>query len=68
MEKIERPGGAYVTRYRLDFEVKIVATEIRIYADADGKFQIPESMRAKCFTGYDSWNRGLFIQYEHHGE
>ena len=42
VEEIGTPRGAYVTRHRLDFEVKTVATEIRIYADAEGKFQIPE--------------------------
>ena len=40
-----------MTRYRLDLEVKTVATEIRIYADADGKFRIPEGMRGEVFYG-----------------
>lgn len=51
VEEIGTPGGTYVTRYRLDFEVKTVATEIRIYADADGKFRIPEGMRGEVFYG-----------------
>ena len=51
VEEIGKPGGAFVTRYRLDLEVKTVATEIRIYADADGKFRIPEGMRGEVFYG-----------------
>lgn len=51
VEEIGTPGGAYVTRYRLDLEVKTVATEIRIYADAEGRFQIPEGMQGEVFYG-----------------
>ena len=51
VEEIGTPGGAYVTRYRLDLKVKTVATEIRIYADADGKYQIPKGMEGEVFYG-----------------
>ena len=51
VEEIGTPGGAYVTRYRLDLDVKTVATEIRIYEDAEGKFQIPEGMGGDVFYG-----------------
>ena len=51
VEEIGRPGQAYVTRYRLDFEIHTIATEIRIYADEAGKYQIPEEMKAEVFYG-----------------
>ena len=35
----------YVTRYRIDLEVKATATEMRFYADENGKFHIPEELR-----------------------
>ena len=39
----------YVTRYVVDLEVASVITEVRIYADADGKYHIPEEYRG-CVT------------------
>ena len=41
--------GRYVTRYVVDLEVASVITEVRIYADADGKYHIPEEYRG-CVT------------------
>ena len=41
----------YVTRYCLDLDIKVTATEIRIHADADGKFHIPDAYRADVFYG-----------------
>ena len=38
MEEIGTEGRPYITRYRLDLDIKTVATEIRIYADDNGKF------------------------------
>ena len=35
----------YVTRCRLDLEVKAIATELRFYVDENGKFHIPEELR-----------------------
>ena len=51
IEEIGTPGGAYVTRYRLDLETHTIVTEIRIYADAEGKYPIPEEMKAEVFYG-----------------
>ena len=51
VEEIGDPGKAYVTRYRLDLEIRPVATEIRIYADENGKFQIPPQLRAEVTYG-----------------
>ena len=42
-------SGKYVTRYVVDLEVAAVVTEIRIYAGADGRFDIPEAYRS-CVT------------------
>ena len=40
------PGNKkYVTRYRLDLQVKAIATELRFYVDENGTYQIPEEMR-----------------------
>lgn len=39
---IGKKSGKYITRYVLDTEVVVTATEVRIYADKDGKFQVPK--------------------------
>lgn len=46
--ELNRP---YVTRYMLDLEVKVVATEYRIYADDNGKFQIPDELKGDVCYG-----------------
>lgn len=51
VEEIGEPGRAYVSRYRLDLEIRPVATEIRIYAGENGKFHIPEQLRAEVTYG-----------------
>ncbi len=51
VEEIGNPGGNYITRYRLDLEIKTVATEIRIYADENGKFQVPDDLKAEVSYG-----------------
>lgn len=45
------PTRAYVTRYKLDLDIQTVATEIRIYAEEDGKFRIPDSLKADVTYG-----------------
>ena len=45
------PNRPYVTKYMLDLEVKVVATEYRIYADENGKFQIPDELKGDVFYG-----------------
>ena len=37
-------SGNYITRYIVDLDVKAVATEVRIYADKEGKYNIPEEL------------------------
>lgn len=51
VEEIGIPGRPYATRYRLDLDVKTVATEIRIYADDEGKFQIPAELGGEVTYG-----------------
>lgn len=51
IEEIGTPGRAYITRYRLDLEVKTAAAEIRIYADENGKFQVPDEYKAEVSYG-----------------
>jgi len=51
IEEIGTPGRNYITRYRLDLDVKTVATEIRIYADDDGKFHVPDVLKAEVSYG-----------------
>lgn len=51
VEEIGTPGRPYITRYRLDLEVKTVAAEIRIYADDEGRFQIPAELRGDVTYG-----------------
>lgn len=50
-EEIGTPGRNYITRYRLDLEARAVATEIRIYADDNGKFQVPDELKADVSYG-----------------
>ena len=51
IEEIGTPGRAYVTRYRLDLKVTATAAEIRIYADENGKFQVPDEYKADVSYG-----------------
>ncbi|MGL5456518.1 MAG: IS66 family transposase, partial [Enterobacterales bacterium] len=51
IENIGVPGRDYITRYRLDLKVKTTATEIRIHADDNGKFQVPDDLKADVSYG-----------------
>lgn len=51
VEEIGTPTGNYTVRYRLDLEVQAVATEIRIYQDKDGKYPVPDSLKAEVSYG-----------------
>lgn len=41
----------YVTRYRLDLSVKATAAEIRLHAEKNGKYNIPDGYRADVSYG-----------------
>lgn len=51
IKEIGTPGRAYITSYRLDLKVTVTAEEIRIYADENGKFQVPDEYKADVFYG-----------------
>ena len=51
IEEIGVPGRPYITRYRLDLDVKVMATEIRIYADDAGKYQLPPELKGDVTYG-----------------
>lgn len=51
IKEIGIPGRAYITRYRLDLKVNATAEEIRIYADENGKFQVPDEYKADVSYG-----------------
>ena len=51
LEEIGVKGRVYVSRYRLDLKIRTVATEIRIYADEEGKYAIPDQMKAEVYYG-----------------
>lgn len=46
-----REGNPYVTRYKLDFDIRTIATEYRIYANEDGKFLIPDELKGDVVYG-----------------
>ena len=51
---IGKPSGQnYVTKYVVDLKVEPVVTEIRIYADENGKFHIPPEYRSDVTYGAD---------------
>lgn len=51
VKEIGTSGRDYITRYRLDLKVAATAEEIRIYADENGKFQVPDEYRADVSYG-----------------
>lgn len=51
IQEIGVRGRAYVTRYRLDLDIRTVATEIRIYADDDGRYRIPDDLKGDVTYG-----------------
>lgn len=51
LRHIGRKSGSYVVRYVLDLDTKATATEVRIYADADGKYRIPPECRSQVTYG-----------------
>lgn len=51
VEHVGIPSDDYVVRYRLDFEARAVATEIRIYKDDGGKYPVPSDLRTEVTYG-----------------
>lgn len=54
VRNIGDPSGAkYVTKYVIDLNIAPVITEIRIYADKEGRFHIPPEYRSDVTYGAD---------------
>lgn len=51
LEEVGTPGRPFITRYRLDLDVNVVATHIRIYADDAGKFQVSPELKGEVTYG-----------------
>ncbi|MBQ8190041.1 MAG: transposase [Lachnospiraceae bacterium] len=51
IENIGTSEGKYITKYVMDLEVIPVIREIRIYADSDGRFHVPEEYRSDVTYG-----------------
>lgn len=51
VEEVGNPCRPYITRYRLDLDVKTVATEVRIHMDDAGKYQIPPELKGDVTYG-----------------
>ncbi len=64
VEEIGTPGRPYITRYRLDLDIKTTATEIRIYADDAGKFQIPPELKGDVTYGKNIQAIAAFLYSE----
>lgn len=63
-ETIGTPSGDYITRYRLDLAVRPVATEVRIYADSDGKYHVPSGLKAEVTYGETIQAMAAFLYSE----
>lgn len=64
MEEIGIPSRPYITRYRLDLDVKTVATEIRIHADDAGKYQVPPELKGDVTYGREIRAVAAFLYSE----
>lgn len=54
IKTVGNPGTSlYVTKYVIDLDVETVVTEVRIYADQDGKIHIPPEYRSDVAYGAD---------------
>lgn len=51
IEEIGTPSEKYVVRYRLDLDIQAVAAEIRIYRDENGKYPVPDDLKAEVSYG-----------------
>lgn len=51
VKHIGEESQKYIVRYVLDLDIAATATEVRIYADKDGKYQVPEEYRSEVTYG-----------------
>lgn len=54
----------YVTKYVVDLKVETVVTEVRIYADEQGKFNIPAQYRSDVTYGENVKSLAVFLYSE----
>lgn len=47
----DRSSGKYLTKYVIDLDVRPRITEVRIYADAEGRFSVPAQYRSDVIYG-----------------
>ena len=51
IKEIGTRSDKYVTRYVIDLQTKPIATEVRIYADENGKFNVPKEYNSEVTYG-----------------
>lgn len=51
IKEIGKRSEHYVTRYILDLQTRPIATEVRIYADENGKYNIPKEYNSEVIYG-----------------
>lgn len=51
VKTIGQGSGDYIVRYVLDLSIGVTATEVRIYSDENGKFQIPPEYASEVTYG-----------------
>ena len=51
IRRVGNPSGSYATKYVVDLDVSLLITEVRIYADAQGKCRIPDEYRSDVTYG-----------------
>ena len=52
IKEIGTRSDKYVTRYVIDLQTKPIATEVRIYVDENGKFNVPKEYNRKYFKNF----------------
>ncbi len=55
LKHIGEESENYVVRYVLDLDITATATEVRVYADKDGKYRIPAEYRSEVTYGPRVW-------------
>lgn len=64
IEDIGTVENPYITRYRLDLDIKVTAAEIRIHADENGKFHVPGELKSEVFYGENIRSIAAFLYSE----
>lgn len=51
VHRVEEAGRPFITKYRLNLDVRVVVIELRIHADKVGKFQIRPELKGEAAYG-----------------